>query len=75
MEMEVKVVQEAKKIARSNQKLEKTRRDPPLKPSEGAWHSNILVLDFWSQKSERIYSCCFKAPCLWWFVMEATGNS
>ena len=48
-----------------HQKLEKTRKDPPLEPSEGAWNSNTLVSEFWSQKSEKIYSYCFKPPHSW----------
>lgn len=39
------VVKEAKD-SRSTQKLKKRRKDPPLKPSEGARHANTSVSDF-----------------------------
>lgn len=47
MEAKIGVMQPQTKNTWSHQKLQESRKDPPLEPWEGVWPWDTLILDLW----------------------------
>lgn len=53
---------------------EETRKDSPYKSLEKQGPADTWVSDFSLQNGEPVHFCCFKRPCLRYFVIAALGN-